>query len=80
LTWAHYTGLEGLPISRDVFTADPAALVVGDTVYAYVEHNNAKIGQFFTMPGGTLWTKPKTAPRTSGGLMKVRTIHACGGN
>jgi beta-xylosidase len=38
------------PIFTDVFTADPAALVVGDTVYVYVGHDNAKEGQFFTMP------------------------------
>jgi len=38
------------PIFRDVFTADPAALVVGDTVYVYVGRDNAKEGQFFTMP------------------------------
>jgi DUF1680 family protein len=40
----------GNPIFRDVFTADPAALVVGDTVYVYTGHDNAKEGQFFTMP------------------------------
>ncbi len=38
------------PIFRDVFTADPAALVVDDTVYVYVGRDNAKEGQFFTMP------------------------------
>lgn len=38
------------PIVRDVFTADPAALVVGDTVYLYVGHDNAKEGEMFTMP------------------------------
>lgn len=38
------------PIIRDTFTADPAALVVGDTVYLYVGHDNAKDGEMFTMP------------------------------
>ncbi len=38
------------PIFSDVFTADPAAMVVGDTVYVYIGHDNAKEGQFFTMP------------------------------
>ncbi len=36
-------------IFRDVFTADPAAMVVGDTVYVYAGHDNAKLGQFFTI-------------------------------
>ncbi|MEN6306986.1 MAG: beta-L-arabinofuranosidase domain-containing protein [Anaerohalosphaeraceae bacterium] len=40
----------GNPVFHDVFTADPAALVVGDTVYVYVGHDNATEGQFFTMP------------------------------
>ena len=40
----------GNPIFRDVFTADPAAMVVGNTVYVYVGHDNAKEGQFFTIP------------------------------
>lgn len=38
------------PVFRDVFTADPAALVVGDMVYVYVGRDNAGEGQFFTMP------------------------------
>jgi beta-xylosidase len=38
------------PIFRDQFTADPAALVVGDTVYAYVGHDGSKPGQGFVMP------------------------------
>ena len=38
------------PVFRDVFTADPAAMVVGDTVYVYVGHDAAKPGQFFVMP------------------------------
>ena len=38
------------PIIRDVFTADPAPLVVGDTVYLYVGRDNAKGKEMFTMP------------------------------
>ena len=38
------------PIFREQFTADPAALVVGDTVYVYVGHDASKPGQSFVMP------------------------------
>ena len=38
------------PIIRDLFTADPAPLVVGDTVYLYVGRDNAKGKEMFTMP------------------------------
>jgi beta-xylosidase len=38
------------PIFRDQFTADPAALVVGDTVYVYAGHDGSKPGQGFVMP------------------------------
>jgi beta-xylosidase len=38
------------PIIRDVFTADPAPVVIGDTVYLYVGHDNAADGEMFTMP------------------------------
>jgi arabinoxylan arabinofuranohydrolase len=38
------------PIVRDVFTADPAPLVVGDVLYLYVGHDNAAEGEMFTMP------------------------------
>ena len=38
------------PIIRDVFTADPAPLVVGDMVYLYVGRDNAKGKEMFTMP------------------------------
>lgn len=37
------------PIIRDVFTADPAALVDGDTVYLYTGHDEAKGREMFTM-------------------------------
>lgn len=38
------------PIFTDTFTADPAALVVGDRVYVYVGHDKASPGGWFNMP------------------------------
>lgn len=38
------------PIFTDAFTADPAALVVGDTVYVYVGQDLATVGGWFNMP------------------------------
>jgi arabinoxylan arabinofuranohydrolase len=37
------------PIIRDKFTADPAPLVVGDTLYLYVGHDQAADGVMFDM-------------------------------
>ncbi|MDR6672640.1 glycoside hydrolase family 43 protein [Xanthomonas sp. 1678] len=37
------------PIVRDKFTADPAPLVVGDTLYLYVGHDEAQRDEMFTM-------------------------------
>jgi hypothetical protein len=37
------------PIIRDKFTADPAPLVVGDTLYLYVGHDEAVRDQMFNM-------------------------------
>jgi beta-xylosidase len=37
------------PIIRDKFLADPAPLVVGDTLYLYVDHDEAKDGEMFNM-------------------------------
>jgi hypothetical protein len=37
------------PIIRDTFTADPAPLVVGDTLYLYVGHDQAPREQMFDM-------------------------------
>ena len=37
------------PIIRDVFTADPAPLVVGDRLYLYVGHDEAADGEMFNM-------------------------------
>jgi arabinoxylan arabinofuranohydrolase len=45
------TGLhaETNPIIKNIFTADPAAMVYGDTVYLYVGHDEAKGREMFTM-------------------------------
>ena len=40
---------KGNPIITDRFTADPAALVVGDTVYLYVGHDEAKDSEMFNI-------------------------------
>jgi len=37
------------PVLRDVHTADPAPLIVGDTAYLYVGHDEAKGDDFFLM-------------------------------
>jgi hypothetical protein len=37
------------PIFRDMFTADPAPLVVGDTLYVYTGRDEAKDGEMFNM-------------------------------
>ncbi len=43
--------IEGNPIFRDVFTADPAPMVIGDTLYVYVGHDEAHGDEMFTMTG-----------------------------
>ena len=58
--------LEGNPIFRDRFTADPAPLVVGDTLYVYVGHDEAKEGQLFNI---TKWLAYSTKD------MKTWTSH-----
>src|SRR6188474_3615359 len=37
------------PIIRDKFTADPAALVVGDRLFLYVGHDEAQRDEMFNM-------------------------------
>jgi len=43
------TKLGSNPIFRDAFTADPAPLVVGDTLYVYAGRDEAMDGQLFNM-------------------------------
>jgi hypothetical protein len=38
------------PLFTDAFTADPAALVMGDRIYLYVGHDKAASGGWFNMP------------------------------
>ncbi|EGF92616.1 xylosidase/arabinosidase [Asticcacaulis biprosthecium C19] len=57
------------PIFRDVFTADPAALVYQDRLYVYAGHDNAKEGQFFTMPGWRLYSSDDAKAWTSHGYV-----------
>ena len=38
------------PLFTDVFTADPAITVIGNTVYAYVGQDKATVGGWFNMP------------------------------
>ena len=51
------------PIIRDVFTADAAPLVVGETVYLYVGHDNAKGREMFTMPEWLCYSSNDMTPR-----------------
>ncbi|WP_448657719.1 glycoside hydrolase family 43 protein [Sphingomonas sp. CJ99] len=39
----------GNPLFKDRFTADPAPLVVGDTLYLYTGHDQARDGEMFRM-------------------------------
>ncbi|MDQ8203498.1 glycoside hydrolase family 43 protein [Pelagicoccus sp. SDUM812003] len=59
------------PILRDVWTADPAPLVVGDTLYVYVGHDEAKEGEMFNI---TEWlcysTKDMKTWTAHGSIMK----------
>ena len=57
------------PIFRDIFTADPAALVYKDRLYVYVGHDNAREGQFFTMPGWRLYSSDDAKAWTSHGYV-----------
>ena len=56
----------GNPIIRDRHTADPAPLVVGDTLYLYVGHDEASGGQMFNI---TEWLAYSTKD------MKTWTAH-----
>ena len=59
------------PLLRDVFTADPAPLVVGDTAYLYVGHDEAKGDEFFRMNERRVYSSRDLKRWTShGGIMK----------
>lgn len=59
------------PIFRNIFTADPASLVVGDTLYVYVGHDEAGEDQMFNI---TEWVVYSTTDMESwtfhGSVMK----------
>ena len=59
------------PLLRDVFTADPAPLVVGDTAYLYVGHDEAKGDEFFRMNDWRVYSSHDLKQWTShGAIMK----------
>lgn len=55
------------PIITDIFTADPAALVVGDTVYLYAGRDEARLGQGYTMHEWRLFSSRDMKTWTSHG-------------
>src|ERR1035437_4307556 len=61
------------PVFRDAFTADPATLVVGDTLYCYTGHDNAVGGQFFTMPDWLCYSTKDMKHWTSHGTVMKAT-------
>jgi arabinoxylan arabinofuranohydrolase len=46
------------PLFRDRFTADPAPLVVGDQLYLYVGHDEARDGEMFNMRNWMVYSTP----------------------
>ncbi|WP_442484588.1 family 43 glycosylhydrolase [Aeoliella sp. SH292] len=66
------------PIIRDVFTADPAPLVVGDTLYLYVGRDNAGEGEMFTMPEWLCYSTKDMKQWTSHGAVLKPTDFAWG--
>ncbi len=60
------------PIIRDTFTADPAPLVVGDTLYLYVGHDEAQRDEMFNMREWLVYsTKDMQRWTAHGPIMKV---------
>ena len=59
------------PLLRDVFTADPAPLVVGDTAYIYAGRDEAKGDEFFRMNEWRVYSSRDLKQWTShGAIMK----------
>ncbi len=61
----------GNPLIRDHHTADPASLVVGDTLYLYVRHDEARSAQMFIIgilyePSGTRAITHRHGPTCQG--------------
>lgn len=60
------------PIIRDKFTADPAPLVVGDTLYLYVGHDQAQRDEMFNMREWLVYsTRDMKRWTDHGAIMKV---------
>jgi len=57
------------PLFSDAFTADPAALVVGDEVYVYVGHDVAPPGGWFNMPEWLCYSTKDMKHWTSHGVV-----------
>lgn len=66
------------PIFRDQFTADPAPLVVGDTVYVYVGQDNARGKEMFTMPAWLCYSSKDLKTWTAHGEVLRPTTFAWG--
>jgi hypothetical protein len=61
------------PIIRDKFTADPAPLVVGDTLYVYTGHDQASGKEMFTMREWLVYsTKDMKTWTDHGPIMNVK--------
>jgi beta-xylosidase len=61
------------PIIRDVFTADPAPLVVGDTLYLYTGHDQATGQEMFNMKEWLVFsTKDMKTWTPHGAIMNVK--------
>lgn len=66
------------PIFTDTFTADPAALVVGDTVYVYVGRDAAREGEFFNLPEWLCYSSKDMKTWTAHGtVMRPRGVRVC---
>lgn len=60
------------PLFRDKFTADPAPLAVGDRLYLYVGHDEAKPGEMFNMREWLVYSTSDMRTWTSHGpIMRV---------
>ena len=60
------------PIIKDVFTADPAAIVYKDTVYLYTGHDEAKGNEMFTMKDWLCYSsKDMKTWKSEGSIMKA---------
>lgn len=60
------------PIITNIFTADPAPVVIGDTVYLILDHDEARGNEMFTMNDWLCYTSQDMQTWTAqGAIMKV---------